>query len=164
MASKVSYRLETKGLKELKKNTKKLKGRSVDWGFLSGTHSGSGLTYASLASILEYGAVSNNGNRIPPRPAFGDFVNSLRASNKQYELALQKHFSDLVTGVVKSPENILKVSGEHLTSRHQTKMEFWIMGGSKNTGNAPMTVSAKGFNQPFVDSGELVRSVDYRKN
>lgn len=161
--AKVSYKLETKGLDELKKNVKKLDKRSIDWGFLEGTHSGSGLTYASLASILEYGAINNNGNSIPPRPAFGDFVNSLQASPKQYELAVQKHFSDLVTGAVKTPEKILEVSGEHLTSRHKTKMEYWIVGGSSNIRNAPLTVSLKGFNQPFVDSGELVESVDYRK-
>ncbi len=164
MASKVSYSLDTSGIKDLKKRVQKLNGRSVDWGFLEGTHQGSGLTYASLASILEYGAVNNNGNTIPPRPAFGDFVNSLQASHKQYELAVQKHFGDYVEDKVGSPEKILEVSGEHLTSRHKTRMEFWIVGGSQNTSNAPMTVSLKGFNQPFVDSGELVESVDYRTN
>lgn len=164
MGAKMSAKLETGDLKELKGRMKKLKGRSVDWGFLEGTHQGSGLTNASLASILEYGAVNNNGNEIPPRPAFGDFVNSLEASHKQYELAVQKHYSDYVTGKVQTPERILDVSGEHLTSRHKTKMEFWIVGGSDNTSNAPLTVSLKGFNQPFVDSGELVESVDYRTN
>lgn len=164
MGSKMSAKLDVSGLKELKGRMKKLQGRSVDWGFLGGTHAGSGLTYASLASILEYGAVNNNGNTIPPRPAFGDFVNNLEASHKQYELAVQKPFSDYVEGKVSTPEKILDTSGQHLTSRHQTKMEFWIVSGSDNTSNAPLTVSLKGFNQPFVDSGELVESVDYRTN
>lgn len=162
--AKVSYHLETKGLDELKKNVKKLHGKSIDWGFLGGTHQGSGLTYASLASILENGAINNSGNTIPPRPAFGDLVNGLQASTKQLELALQKPFSDLVTGASNNPDEILDTAGGHLTSRHKAKMEFWIVGGSQNTSNAPLTVSLKGFNQPFVDSGELVESVDYRKN
>ncbi len=64
MASKVSYSLDTSGIKDLKKRVQKLNGRSVDWGFLEGTHQGSGLTYASLASILEYGLPG----KIPARP------------------------------------------------------------------------------------------------
>lgn len=158
--AKVSYHLETKGLDDLKKNVKKLHGKSVDWGFLGGTHQGSGLTYASLASILELGIP----RKIPSRPAFGELINSLQASNKQLELVLQKPFSDFVTGNVKTPDRILEAAGTHLTSRHKNKMEYWIVGGSKSNDNADDTIALKGFNQPFVETGELVESVDYRKN
>lgn len=155
--------LDLSGLTDLKKRLKKLDKKQLEWGFLEGNHSQADMSYAALAGILEWGARSSKGGwAIPPRPAFTNLVNSLESSHKAYELAVQKLYTEFVLGQTKSPDRILKASGEHITSRHENTMEYWIVGGSQYTSNAPLTVELKGFDQPFMDTGELVQNITYK--
>lgn len=162
MGTKLTAHLDLSGINSLKKKVKALNNRAVEWGFLGGTHTGSGLNFATLASFLEYGGVNNHGYTVPPRPAFGVLINELRASSAAYEMEIGKAFGDYLLGDNASPEVVLKISGEHLVSRHQDTMYNWLSGGTQNTDNSAMTISMKGFNMPFVETGELIQSVSYR--
>jgi hypothetical protein len=60
------------------------------------------------------------------------------------------------------PYKIFEVSGEHLVDRHGDTMYNWLSSGTMNNDNAETTVGLKGFNMPFVESGELIESISYR--
>lgn len=158
-------KLDTSGIKDLRRRLRKLNGKSIEWGFLEGTHSTADMTYAALAEILEYGTRSNNhGYAIPPRPAFRSLITKLQTSHAAYEAEVGKHYSDFIEGRTKTPYKIFTESGEHVVGRHKDTMYSWVSDGSINQDNSEITIEMKGFNMPFVESSELVQNVTYKIN
>jgi len=157
MGTSLKVSLDKSGIKDLRKKLQKLHKRELDWGFFEGFHSKAQMPYAELAAILEYGTDS-----IPPRPAFGSLVNSLEASHIAYEMDVTKPFKDYLERDMSDPYKIFEVSGEHLVDRHGDTMYNWLSSGTMNNDNAETTVGLKGFNMPFVESGELIESISYR--
>ncbi len=154
--------LDLSGLKSLHKKLSTLESKEVEWGFLEGNHSTAKMPYAELASMLEWGTRGASGYVIPPRPAFTDLTSKLRTSHIRYESVVKHHFANFLENPNESPYKIWNISGEHLKGRYQESMEFWVINGSQNTSNAPFTVEMKGFDQPYVDTGELIQNVQYK--
>ena len=155
--------LDLSGIKKHKSKMKSLESKEVEWGFLEGQHSKADMSYAALAALLEYGSRNPEGGyHIPPRPAFRDLIAKLRTNHKQFELVVQGELSKFIEKPLENPNKLLQLSGQHLVNRYQNNMEFWLVSGSKNTHNAPYTIEMKGFDQPFVETGELIDNVKFK--
>ena len=153
--------LDLSGIKKLKSKLKKLENKEVEWGFLGGQHSTADMTYAALAWLLEEGSRSSEGGyAIPPRPAFKQLISQLRTSHVAYEQEVSNAYRQFLEGG--NHHQILRESGEYLTQRHKDTMTSWLVSGSQNQHNAPLTIELKGFDMPFVESGELVQNVTYQ--
>lgn len=158
----VSTKLDMSGLKEIKKKLGNLERDKVEWGFLGGTHSQANIPYASIAWELEFGGKSSDGYIIPPRPAFRESIQELRLSNgfKDY---VRVSFSKYLHGPSStSPKHFLEDCGEYLKESYRSSMANWHTEGSQNRSNAPWTIKEKGFDQPYVESGELLQNVKFR--
>ena len=150
--------LDMSGIVELEKKLAALESKQVDWGYVNGgIHSKAGIPYANLAMLLEYG-----GFNIPSRPAFRDSIERLKSNHTAFEFFVQPEVNKYLLSKSQNPHNILKVSGEYLSDRYKGSMEDWVLNGSQNRSNARTTTDLKGFNQPFVETGELISHVDYR--
>lgn len=162
MGVKVS--LDMSGLKSLKKNLNKLGSSTVSWGFFGGHHSEADMSYAALAWLLEEGTrSSNHGYAIPPRPAFKQMLSELRTNHKGYEYDTAYAYKGFLEGAT-DYKVILTASGEYLSGYHQDTMYNWVTDGLNAQHNSPVTVGLKGFDRPFVETGELIQNVAYRIN
>jgi len=148
--------LDLSGIKKLKNKLQKLEQTEVEWGFLSGQHSKAEISYASLAWLLEEG-----NNKIPPRPAFKQTVAGLRTSHVAYEAEVKHFYKNFLEGTG-SAYGIAQASGKHVTETHKDTMYNWVIDGVANQHNAPETISLKGFDMPFVETGELIQNVTYK--
>lgn len=162
MTIAVSTQLDLSGLEAVKKKLKHLEKQEVEWGFLGGTHSDSGLPYAYLAYILEFGGKSSDGYTIPPRPAFRESVQNLRLSDgfrKHIAASLERYLTNSPSA---SAKPFLEACGAYLKDSYHDSMVNWHKNGSQYQSNARWTILEKGFDQPYVDSGELVQNVEYQ--
>ncbi len=151
-------RVDYSGLVDLEKKLKTLESSSVDFGYVnSGIHSGAGIPYASLAALLEWG-----NDKIPARPAFRDTIERLKAQRKGFEFFVGPVLGQYITSNTSSPKRVYDEAGSYLSDIYKTTMEDWFIHGSKNRRNAQLTIELKGFNKPYVETGELVNHVDYR--
>ena len=140
---------------------KKLRGmtqRKIQEGF-SGTHH-SGLTNASLAYMLEEGRRGDiNEPPIPARPAFKDSLFKLKVEGI-FQRRAQELYTEYLQGTI-TQEAFFQSLGSIMVSGHKKTMRNWYLVGSEAKHNAPITIKNKGFDQPFVEDGELVSSVHY---
>jgi len=156
-----SVKVDLSGLKKLKTHLKKLEAKEIEWGFLYGTHSKADLSYAALAWMLEEGVRSNFGGwSIPPRPAFKSTISTIK-NTKLFDYEMQKDISNFMYGKV-TANYLLNETGKFATSLHKDTMTSWISSGSQYKHNSPITIEIKGFDMPFVDTGELVQNVKYQ--
>lgn len=158
----VSTQLDKSGLEAIKKKLKRLESQEVEWGFLGGTHSQAKMPYAQLAMILEFGGKSSDGYTIPPRPAFRESVQELRHSRGFRDYVMRSLEKYLTNSPNASAKPFLQACGEYLEQSYRSSMINWHMNGSQYQSNAAWTIAEKGFDQPYVESGELVQNVEYR--
>lgn len=166
MASSHGVKADYSGLNRLKNKLATLEKKEIEWGFLSGTHSQADMTYAALAFLLETGRRNEAGTGwdIPPRPAFRQSVQELRLGNG-YENHIRQYLGSYLTS--KSEAGLpafLNASGRYLENSYRESMTDWIVNGSKYKHNARMTINLKGFDRPYVESGELTQNVQYQIN
>lgn len=161
----IKTKLDTSGLEKLKGKLKKIERTEIEWGYFGGVHSGSGMTYAALAFLLEFGrpATADSG-AIPARPAFRQSIQALRLTS-----GFDKVLAKAIGGYIRSsseiaPDAFLKPCGAYLAEHYASTMRNWVNIGTIYRHNAPMTIELKGFDQPFVETGELVQAVDYQIN
>lgn len=151
-------RIDFSGLEDLEKKLKTLESSSVDFGYVnSGIHSKAGIPYASLAALLEWG-----NDKIPPRPAFRDSIERLKVKHKGFEYFVGPELGRYMMTRTTSPKRVYDETGKYLVDIYRTSMEDWFINGSMNRKNAQLTIELKGFNKPYVETGELVNHVDYR--
>lgn len=158
----VSTKLDMSGLKSVKKKLRNLEKDEVEWGFLGGTHSQANLPYAYIAMLLEFGGKSSDGYTVPPRPAFRESVQNLRLSNGFENYVTRSLSKYLDNGSSVSTEPFLEACGQYLKESYRSSMANWHTEGSQNRSNAPWTIKEKGFDQPYVESGELLQNVEFK--
>ena len=155
--------LDLSGIKKHKSKMKSLESKEVEWGFLEGQHSKADMSYAALAALLEYGTKTPEGKwHIPPRPAFRDLIAQMRTAQAAFVFEMEKHVQGYFEKDNPSAELLLTKTGQYLKSRHQDTMRNWLSSGSQYQDNAEETIDLKGFNMPFVYTGELVDNVKFK--
>lgn len=162
VSTKVSK--DVKGLNNLKKKMRVLEQKEVHWGFLSGSHSQADMSYAALAFLLEVGRRNEAGSGwdIPPRPAFRQSVSILRQSEsfkKMLSGGLSTYLTEEGTGAL---SGFLDRTGRYLQNSYEESMINWKVNGTMYQHNRPMTIRLKGFDQPYVETGELTQNVQYQ--
>lgn len=122
------------------------KASSVDVGFLAGATYPDGTSVPMVAAIQEYGAPSRG---IPPRPFF-----------RQMILEHSKEWPDQVQKILKAhgyaADATLADMGELIKGELQQSIVDLT-----SPPLAASTVAAKGSSKPLVDTGVMLRSVDY---
>jgi len=118
--------------------------QKVKVGFLSNAKYPDGTPVAYIAALNEYGT-----SRIPSRPFFRGMISAkspewgptlgriLKANNYNAELSLS-------------------LMGEYVKGQLQKSIR-----DLKTPVNAPSTVQKKGFDDPLIDTGHMINSVDY---
>jgi hypothetical protein len=103
------------------------------------------LNVGELAQMLEYGTVT-----IEARPVVNGVI------SPQQALAESARVGQAVAEG-RDPEDRLKDAGE----KFATQLRMRILANSQVVGNQDSTIRRKGFNHPLLDTGQLVRSIDY---
>jgi len=151
----VSTKSVTGGLAALDKKLKLLGARKayVKVGLLGSKDSRDGgeLTNPALGSIHEYGT-----SKIPARPFIMPPFMAEREANvailtRGYRAALAKNEPDAFI-------RVLRALGQKMVAGIK---RYVTAGDSPLAPNAPETVRRKGSDRPLVDTGQLIRSVDY---
>lgn len=158
MRTHLDAKVDITGLEELKNRIKNLKMAKIDYGFINGEHSKANMSYATLATILEFGTVD-----IPARPAFSASINKLESGRSSFKIVIKKPLGDYIEGEIKDVDHVLDRTGRFLKGTYQDSMFYWVSEGTVAKNNRPFTQSAKGFNQPFVETEELIDNVEYHK-
>lgn len=134
----------TARLAEIAKHVSKPANLSV--GFLEGSTYPDGTPVPLVAAVQEFGAPSRN---IPPRPFFRNMV-----AEKSPE------WPDAIATVLKAADydatRTMMQVGEGIKGQLQQSII-----DTNAPPLAPTTVKAKGFDKPLVDTGHLLRSIDY---
>lgn len=153
--------LDLSGIKQLKKHMSKLQSDEINWGYPNETdmHS-SGLSQGRLAEILNDGVRNPSGSdkewRIPPRPALMASAMSIR---KELERSLKDDVKRFYEGG--STNALYTAVGRFLVQDYQETMTNWIGVGTEARDNADSTIRQKGFNQPFVETGEHIAAATF---
>lgn len=125
------------------------RGDSVDVGFLAGATYPGGKSVAMIAAIQEFGAPSRG---IPPRPYFRGMIQSRKAQ--------------MPTAIAGALIDSGYDSGVAL-SRVGEGVKGWLQQSIvdlKEPPLSPVTIARKGFDKPLIDTGHMLRTVDYRVN
>ena len=152
-----------KGIAALKRKLRRLEAKKIEWGFLEGQHSEADMTYAALAWMLEMGVRQENGTgwEIPPRPAFRQSIQELRVKGgfeRHAKPYLRAYLSPSGGGNI---QPFLDSSGKFLANSYKDSMINWRFNGSAYRHNAKLTIQLKGFDRPYVETGELTQNVQY---
>lgn len=129
--------------KEIYKQLKKQRGK-IEVGFFEGEKYPDGKSVASVAAFNEFG-----GGKVPPRPFMRTCVQNRRKLWRRIvrdELA--KNEDARVT---------LAILAQRMVVDLKDYIKIWTM-----PPNAPSTIAKKGFNDPLVDTGRMMNSVDWR--
>lgn len=125
--------------KELKKQNAK-----IEVGFFEGEKYPNGKSVAEVAAFNEFG-----GGKVPPRPFMRTCVE--RRKNIWKKLVrdeLAKNEDARVT---------LALLGNRMVEDLKDYIKIWTY-----PPNAPSTIAKKGFNDPLVETGRMMNSVDWR--
>jgi len=105
---------------------------------------------AFIASVLEYGAVKDGGQHIQPRPFFSD---GILQSMPKIKIQIDK-FLHLVVFKKYDVLRALDQIGEFAANL----VRDYII-NQKEPGNKPTTIKIKGFDDPWVWTGQLTKSL-----
>lgn len=150
----VSTRAIKGGLEALEKRMRLLKLRKafVKAGSLGKKGARSdGITNPQLASVHEFGT-----SKVPARPFISPAFHEHRES---YMKLLQKGYRDAVTG--NSPDafvRVLRLIGQKMAADIKNKV---TVGPSIPPPLAPATIARKRSSRALIDTGQMVRSIDY---
>ena len=122
-------------------------------GILEGSTYPDGMSVATVAAVQEFGAAIEHADghttTNPPRPFMR---NTVRHNRGQW--------GPLLGAALKASKldttRALGVVGLKIASQMQDEIK-----ATSEPPNAPSTVKAKGFNKPLIDTGTLLRSIDF---
>jgi hypothetical protein len=119
---------------------------TLNVGFLEGATYPDGTPVAEVAAHDEYGVPAHNQ---PPRPYFRGMI-SRKSGN------WGKGVGDLLKANHYDAEKALGMMGEGIKGQLQESITEL-----SDPANAPSTIAKKGFDDPLVDTGHMLNSVDY---
>ena len=119
----------------------------------SSVHTGSGQTVAEIASVHEFGAVTDNGIVIPQR-------SFIRAAIDEYAPRLQRTATLLGRGVLLGKFQRFQAL-ELLGQQAVGIMKLRIARGL-TPANSPVTIARKGSSKPLIDKGQLRGSITHK--
>lgn len=133
-------------------------GLHEDLGVHPGPHNEKNLTYAQIGTIQEYGATVMHPDGkpidIPSRPFTASTFDKNKSNIIADIVAMQKK---LVAG--KSALLNARIVGEKHEARQKAAMTAWT-----NPPNSARTVKLKGFNDPLVHTGAMIKGVNTKVN
>jgi hypothetical protein len=103
---------------------------------------------AAIAVWNEYGT-----SRIPARPFMRSTLDRRSAA---YDRQMEKIFTKVMTGKVNVLTGLATL-GKQIAKDISNSIDKW-----KKPPNAISTIKKKGFNDPLVETGELMNSIEYR--
>lgn len=128
-----------------------LKRSNISVGYSNGIHQKSGLSYAFLASIMEFGT---RDGRIPARPYLrisSRIMTSLMSSRIESELR------SMVLSKRKLSKPLIRQRLQPIADDMARRTQSIILKRlAFVANNADATIARKGFDKPWVDTGELV--------
>jgi hypothetical protein len=113
-------------------------------GFMSGATYPDGTPVAQVAFWNEFGTT-----RSPARPFFRKMI-------ERNSEAWPDVFAKAAKASRYNTKQALSMVGEKISDQLQSSIVGWT-----EPGNAPSTISAKGFDKPLIDSGQMQRSITY---
>lgn len=130
---------------------------SIETGWFAGQSYGSdndNLPYATVAQWNNEGHRNDNGSITPPRPFMS--MGLARALNVG---ANRDDFKDMIQAVVsgRSVMTVLNKAGTNFERTLRKVMLDW-----DTPRNAPLTIELKGFDDPLVETSELIANVNSR--
>ena len=136
------------------KNISKIKNKYVKYGFLnSAPPYPNGESVSQRALKNELGFITSTGKRVPPRPFFQECWNN---NLPTYQKAFEGFFAKTINGTGNPDTYFLEKLGMKAAKDLQyTIVEF------DNPPNAPETIAYKGFDDPLIETGHMLESVNY---
>ena len=129
--------------KDIYKQLKKQNGK-IEVGFFEGEKYPDGKSVAEVAAFNEFG-----GGHTPPRPFMRTLVQNHR---KIWRKILQDELPK-----EDNAHTALATLAEYMVDDLKDYIKIWTY-----PPNAPSTIAKKGFNDPLVDTGRMMDSVDWR--
>ena len=129
--------------KDIYKQLKKQNGK-IEVGFFEGEKYPDGKSVAEVAAFNEFG-----GGHTPPRPFMRTLVQNHR-----------KIWRNILQDELPKEDNAhtaLATLAEYMVDDLKDYIKIWTY-----PPNAPSTIAKKGFNDPLVDTGRMMNSVDWR--
>lgn len=161
MATRKNFTKDDKVWKSMKRNLRSKKA-SVDLGWFEGQRYGpdnDNLPMAQVAQWVEEGHINGGmfkGTRTPPRPAIRTYFIPLIAESSDFSKMAYPLIHDVAMG---------KLSWAGLHEKIAPKLLYRFKLALKQfmtPGNSPTTISIKGFNNPWIETGNLVESARFR--
>lgn len=150
---KVKIKKDTENWQKLRRNISQLSGAKVKTGWWGKTHS-SGNPVAQIAKWGEEGHFTGGRGYSPPRPFITvGWVGALAALKAG-------GVKDVITKVASGDSGAstaLQTLSEASINIMKTQIKEW-----NSPPNSPITIALKGFNDPLVETGELMDSVEGR--
>lgn len=149
----VKIKKDTQNWQKVRKNLTSIDGVKVRTGWWGKTHS-TGVPIAQVAKWNEEGHFTGGGGYSPPRPFIT--VGWLGAMS----LGLNSRLKSSLTKVVEGDSSAMseaKSIGKYSKKVMQEQIRDWT-----TPPNRPLTISKKGFNNPLIDTGEMLHSVEVR--
>lgn len=149
--TRVQVKLDSKGLSQLTRTLKSLRGKGVDVGFFgSKKHPGSkDITVTEIATVHEFG--SSDG-KIPQRP----FMRQAFQNNNNFRGVYKKALKQAMTEG-KSAQRTLFLLGESVRAGIVDEITEGTF-----TPLSPVTIEKKGSSKPLIDTGFMRNSVQWR--
>lgn len=157
MSFEVEIKINKKGFLNLKEQLKTLNEIGIDVGWFETTYGpqNDNLTHAQVAAWDEVGREANKfSGKIPPRPFFRVGYKNFLKSDKA-----KQSFIEVINSVV-AGNNVfqaLSKEGAYLTKQLQKIMDEW-----DTPPNARLTQQLKGFNDPLVETHELIDNATFK--
>src|SRR5690625_1095614 len=158
--AKAGMVINKKRWERMKKNllTGSRKSAQVGW-FIGQHHAGSDLPMAQIASWLEYGHRNGGifeGTITPPRPFMrAGFIVYLR-DNPEIAAITAAQIRHVMEGK-KTWTAAYSTIATKMAEALKMIMESW-----NDPRNSPMTVALKGFDNPLIETGELVNNIKWK--
>ena len=150
---KVKISKDTSKWQKVRKNLASVNGNRVQTGWWGGSHP-SGHPPAQIAKWGEEGHFTGWGGYSPPRPFIT--VGWLGAISLGKGVNIKKHLTNIVNGEG-SIHTTLRRRAEESRETMVKEIRDWT-----TPPNSQTTIDLKGFNDPLVETGALMRSVESR--
>ena len=150
----IKITVDTSGWDKIKKNLLQANKESLNVGFFPDSRYGpenDNLPVATVAMFMEEG----DPVKYPPRPFIRmGFLPRLKTS--EYVPVFQQAIKSVLDGQSTFKQAYTKL-GPVMVKELQNEIISW-----STPTNSPQTVEAKGFNDPLIDSGKMLESVDFK--
>lgn len=139
---------------KIKKNLLKADNHEIQLGWFEENKYGSDNDNLQMAQVAQWnneGHINDNGSVTPPRPFMTvGLAGALKVG------ANKDNFKDMIQAVVKG-KSVLTAMQKSTTNFERTLRK--VMLDWDTPPNAPLTIELKGFDDPLVDSSELIANV-----